>query len=106
MSRFVEGQDRNQVTLLLACLDDYIAEENSVRVVEAFISELDMVALGLEGAIPAATGRQLYHPAVMSKVYLYVMFQLELSVQELTVLSLQLGLVNLQLMQQRVGAFR
>jgi transposase len=31
MSRFVEGQDRNQVTLLPECLDDYIAEDNTVR---------------------------------------------------------------------------
>ncbi|RFO94590.1 IS5/IS1182 family transposase, partial [Rhodoferax lacus] len=71
MSRFVEGQDRHQVTLLPECLDDYIAEDNSVRVVDAFISELDMVALGFEGATPAATGRPSYHPAVMLKVYLY-----------------------------------
>ena len=35
MSRFVEGQDRNQVTLLPECLDDYIAEDNTVRVVDA-----------------------------------------------------------------------
>ena len=71
MSRFVEGQDRNQVTLLPDCLDDYIAEDNSVRVMDAFIGELDMVALGFEGATPAATGRPSYHPAVMLKVYLY-----------------------------------
>lgn len=71
MSRFVEGQDRNQVTLLPECLDDYIAEDNTVRIVDAFIGELDMIALGFEGANPAATGRPSYHPAVMLKIYLY-----------------------------------
>ena len=71
MSRFIEGQDRNQVTLLPECLDDFIADDNPVRVVDAFIDELDMVALGFEGAIPATTGRPSYHPAVMLKVYLY-----------------------------------
>ena len=71
MSRFIEGQDRNQVTLLPECLDDFIADDNPVRVVDAFIGELDMVALGFEGAIPATTGRPSYHPAVMLKVYLY-----------------------------------
>ncbi len=72
MSRFVEGQDRSQVTLLPPCLDDYVvAEDNAVRVVDAFINELDMVALGFEGATPAPTGRPSYHPAVMLKVYLY-----------------------------------
>jgi transposase len=71
MSRFVMGQDRNQVTLLPECLDDYIAEDNAVRLIDAFIAELDMVALGFEGATPAATGRPSYHPAVMLKLYLY-----------------------------------
>ena len=40
MSRFVEGQDRQQVTLLPECLDDFIAEDNPVRVVDAFVAEL------------------------------------------------------------------
>ena len=71
MSRFIKGQDRSQVTLLPECLDDFIADDNPVRVVDAFMGELDMVALGFEGAIPATTGRPSYHPAVMLKVYLY-----------------------------------
>ena len=71
MSRFIEGQDRSQVTLLPECLDDFIADDNPVRVVDVFIGELDMVALGFKGAIPATTGRPSYHPAVMLKVYLY-----------------------------------
>lgn len=48
MSRFVEGQDRSQVTLLPECLGDFIAEDNTVRLIDAFISELDMAALGLK----------------------------------------------------------
>jgi len=71
MSRFVEGQARNQVTLLPECLDDYIAQDSTVRLVDAFIEELDMVALGFAGATPAATGRPSYHPSIMLKVYLY-----------------------------------
>ena len=71
MSRFIEGQDKSEVTLLPECLDDFIADDNSVRVVDAFIGELDMVALGFEGATPATTGRPSYHSAVMLKVYLY-----------------------------------
>ena len=57
MSRYVEGSDRSQVTLLPECLDDYIAEDNTVRVVEAFVEELDLAALGFTKAAPAATGR-------------------------------------------------
>jgi transposase len=71
MTRFIQGSDRNQVTLLPECLDDFIAEDNTVRVVDAFIGELDMKALGFEGAMPAATGRPSYHPSVLLKVYLY-----------------------------------
>jgi len=56
MSRYIEGQDRQQVTLLPECLDDFIAEDNSVRIVDVFINELDLVGLGFNGAKPAATG--------------------------------------------------
>jgi transposase len=71
MSRYIEGQDRQQVTLLPECLEDYIAQDNPVRVVEAFVSELDLAALGFEGATPAVTGRPSYHPAVLLKIYIY-----------------------------------
>ena len=57
MKRFIEGQDRSQVTLLPECLDDYIGEDNPVRVVDAFVDELDLGALGFKGATAAATGR-------------------------------------------------
>ena len=71
MKRFVEGEDRNQVTLLPECLDDYIGEDNPVRVVDVFIEELDLTGLGFDGVAPADTGRPAYHPAVMLKIYVY-----------------------------------
>jgi transposase len=71
MKRFIEGQDRSQVTLLPECLDDYLDEDNPVRVVDAFVDELSLEALGFEGAQPAATGRPSYHPAVLLKIYIY-----------------------------------
>src|SRR6184192_3615658 len=71
MKRFIEGEDRNQVTLLPECLDDYIGEDNPVRVIDAFVDELDLQTLGFEGAEPAATGRPSYHPAVLLKIYVY-----------------------------------
>src|SRR5512133_4063065 len=71
MARYVEGSDRQQVTLLPECLDDYIAEDNPVRVVDAFVAELDLEALGFERMTPAATGRPAYHPAVLLKIYIY-----------------------------------
>lgn len=71
MKRFIEGEDRTQVTLLPERLDDFIAEDNSVRVVDAFVEELDFQELGFEGVRPACTGRPGYHPAVLLKIYIY-----------------------------------
>src|SRR4029453_15236625 len=71
MKRYVEGEDRSQATLLPECLDDYIAEDNPVRAVDAFVEELDLKGLGFAGADPAATGRPSYHPSVLLKLYIY-----------------------------------
>lgn len=71
MKRFIEGESRTQSTLLPECLDDYIGEENPVRVVEVFVEHLDLEGLGFSGVIPAATGRPGYHPAVLLKLYIY-----------------------------------
>ena len=71
MSHFVEKQDRRQDFLLPVSLDDHVADDNPVRVVEAFIDELDLVAVGFAGATPAQTGRPAYHPSTMLKIYLY-----------------------------------
>lgn len=71
MGRFVEGEDRRQSLLLPESLDDYVTEDNPVRVVEAFIDELDLGALGFEGVQPASTGRPAYHPSTLLKIYLY-----------------------------------
>ncbi len=71
MKRFIEGESRSQITLLPECLDDYIAEDNPVRAVEAFIDGLDLGSLGFAGVAPAVTGRPSYHPSVLLKLYLY-----------------------------------
>ena len=70
MSRFVEGEDRRQPALLPSCLDDYVDEDNPARVIDAFVDELDLKALGFE-TTPAATGRPAYHPGTLLKLYIY-----------------------------------
>ena len=70
VTRFVEGQDRAQLMLLPECLDDFVGEDNPVRVVDAFIEELDLALLGFAGIVPEATGRPSYHPATLLKIYL------------------------------------
>jgi hypothetical protein len=59
MHRFIDGDDRMQLTLLPNSLEDYVSEENPVRVIEVFVDELDLAALGFAGMTPAATGRIL-----------------------------------------------
>lgn len=71
MKRFIEESSRTQVSLLPECLDDFVAEDNPIRVVEAFVEQLDLATLEFDGVAPAATGRPSYHPAVLLKIYLY-----------------------------------
>ena len=71
MKRFIEGEDRSQSTLFPEHLDDYIAEDNPVRVIDVFVDELDLSGLGFDGAKPEATGRPAYHPASLLKIYIY-----------------------------------
>ena len=61
MKRFVEGEDRWQGALLPHCLDDYVTENNPVRVIEAFIDELDLATLGFDGVVPETTRRRPGH---------------------------------------------
>ncbi len=71
MKRFVEGLDRGQSTLFPETLEDFVAEDNPVRVIEAFIEGLDLGELGFSGVDPKATGRPAYHPSVLLKLYIY-----------------------------------
>jgi transposase len=52
-------------------LEDYVTDDNPVRVIDVFIDELDLAAMGFAGVAPEATGRPAYHPATLLKVYLY-----------------------------------
>ena len=71
MRRFVEGTDRGQSTLFPECLEDWICEDNPVRVIDVFVDELELAELGFSGVAPKATGRPSYHPAVLLKLYIY-----------------------------------
>lgn len=70
MSRFIEGADRTQATLFPECLDDYVAEESAVRVIDVFVDELNLTGLGFKTE-PSDTGRPGYHPSTMLKLYIY-----------------------------------
>ena len=69
--KYVEKKDRAQISFLPECVEDYIDEENPVRVIDAFVDTLDMVTLGFRKAEPAQTGRPAYDPRDLLKLYLY-----------------------------------
>jgi len=71
MKRFIEGENRYQSTLFPESLDDYIADDNPVRVIDAFVDGLNLKQLGFDRAEPSETGRPCYEPAVMLKIYVY-----------------------------------
>jgi transposase len=71
MKRFIEGTDRSQSTLFPERLEDWIEEDNPVRVIEIFVNELDLGGLGFGGVAPEITGRPSYHPSVLLKLYIY-----------------------------------
>ena len=70
MSGFIQGEDRTQATLFPERLDDYVAEDSPVRVIDVFIDELDLAGLGFRTQ-PNDTGRPAYHPATMLKLFVY-----------------------------------
>jgi len=71
MSGYVGGIDRRQSSLFPAELEDYVAEDNLVRAVDAFVDGLDLGKLGFGRFAPLERGRPCYHPATLLKIYIY-----------------------------------
>jgi transposase len=71
MTGFVEGIARSQSTFFPAMLEDYVAEDNPVRAVDAFVDGLDLGKLGFGRVAPLEKGRPCYHPATLLKIYIY-----------------------------------
>jgi transposase len=71
MKRFIQSTDRTQVTLFPEQLEDYVGDDNSVRVVDVFVEQLDLGRLGFARVAPMKTGRPAYHPAILLKLYIY-----------------------------------
>ena len=65
MSGFISGADRSQGTMFPAQLEDYVAEDNPVRVIDFFVDQLDLRELGFSAIDPKETGRPAYHAAVI-----------------------------------------
>src|SRR5438552_2854550 len=68
---YIRGANRNQVILFPESVEDYITEDNPVRFIDAFVSSLDLAAMGFNRAQPAETGRPAYDPGDLLRLYLY-----------------------------------
>ena len=68
---YIEGSNRDQLTLFPQSLDEYISEDNPVRFIDAFVVSLDLEGLGFSHSALKATGRPPYHPSVLLKLYIY-----------------------------------
>lgn len=68
---YIQGEYRYQIVLFPQSIDEYVTEENVIRVIDAFVNGLDIQALGFQRAIPAAVGRPPFDPRVLLKLYLY-----------------------------------
>ena|SRR5437762_13388202 len=71
MKRFIDGSDRGQSTLFPECVEDWIGEDNPVRVIDVLVDGLNLAELGFGGVDPEATGRPSYHPSILLKLYIY-----------------------------------
>jgi transposase len=70
MSGFIVGTCRTQATLFPDRLDDFITEENEIRVIDMFIDGLVLSNLGFK-TVSKDTGRPAYHPSTMLKLFVY-----------------------------------
>ena len=67
----IAGSDRSQLLLLPEAIDDYVAADNPVRFIDAFVEGLDLRVAGFERVEPKATGRPGYAPGDLLKLYIY-----------------------------------
>ncbi|HWR44715.1 transposase, partial [Sporomusa sp.] len=68
---YIQGENRNQTFLFPESIDDYICEDNPVRIIDEYVDQLDMKELKFQKAICANIGRPPYNPKDLLKLYLY-----------------------------------
>jgi len=71
---YIRGENREQLELMPRSLDEAVGADSAVRVIDAFVAQLDLEGLEFVRAQPAATGRPPYDPADLLKLYLYGYF--------------------------------
>ena len=98
---YIKKADRNQLSFLPECIDDYIDENNPVRLIDAFVDGLEMGALGFRKSHPNETGRPAYDPRDLLKLYIYgymnrIRSSRKLKCLHAAVISLRLNIIHVQ----------
>jgi transposase len=70
MSKFIIGTNRNQLPLFTASIDDAVAQDNEVRLIDLFVDSLNLQDFGFPFHF-VENGRPAYHPSDLLKVYIY-----------------------------------
>lgn len=68
---YIAGEDRNQIILFLGSIDEYVSDNNSIRIIDEYIKQLNLKSLHFKRAATPLMGRPPYHPKDMLKLYLY-----------------------------------
>jgi transposase len=68
---YIQGIDRHQPVMFPEALDDYVAPDSTVRVIDEFVRGLDLSELGFARAVPAEEGRPGYDPRLLLSLYIY-----------------------------------
>lgn len=68
---YITGEDRNQIILFPESIDEYVSDNNSIRIIDEYINQLDLKSLLFKRAVTPKMGRPPYHPKDMLKLYLY-----------------------------------
>ena len=72
--KYIKGCERSAITMLPDCVEDYVNEDNPVRVIDAFVDNMDIESMGFMRWAPSRTGRPAYDPRDLLKMYLYGYF--------------------------------
>jgi len=68
---YITGEDRNQIILFPESINEYVSDNNAIRIIDEYIKQLDLERLGFKRAVNPSLGRPPYHPKDMLKLYLY-----------------------------------
>lgn len=71
---YIVGENRGQITLLPESIEDYVSEDNPIRVIDIFVDNLDLDKIGIKRATAPKEGRSPYDPRDLLKIYIYGYF--------------------------------